>query len=139
MMRPFFNLGARMATSKKVPRSDLLTQIQTLAKQQKQLESELAKSQSVELKRLVTAFKQSLKAAKLDVTDALGMLGVEKKKRAKRGTRKPKEPKLYKTGVTYKKPRSDETWVGGTKGRQPAWLKELIAAGRSYESLAAKK
>jgi DNA-binding protein H-NS len=128
-----------MATVKKVPRSDLLTQIQSLAKQQKQLESELAKSQSVELKRLVAAFKESLKAGKLEVSDALKLLGVEKKKRAKRGSRKPKAPKLYKTGVTYKKPRGDESWVGGTKGRQPAWLKELIAAGRTYESLAAKK
>jgi DNA-binding protein H-NS len=130
--------GARMATAKKVPRSDLLTQIESLAKQKKQLESELHKSQAIELKRLVAAFKKSLKDSRIELEDALKLFGVGKKPRAKRGS-KTKAPKLYKTGVTYKKPRGDETWVGGTKGRQPAWLKELIASGRTYESLAAKK
>jgi hypothetical protein len=46
--------------------------------------------------------------------------------------------KFYVSGVTYKKPRSDETWVGGTKGRHPTWLKELIASGRTFESLPVK-
>jgi DNA-binding protein H-NS len=127
-----------MATAKKVPRSDLLTRIESLAKQQKQLESELAKSQAAELKRLVSAFKKSLKESKIDVEDALKLFGTGKKPRAKRGS-KVKVPKLYKSGVTYKKPRGEDTWVGGTKGRQPAWLKELIAAGRTYDSLAVKK
>ena len=54
-----------MATAKKVPGSDLLTQIHSLAKQQKQLETALVKSQGVELKKLVSEFKKNLKAGKL--------------------------------------------------------------------------
>jgi DNA-binding protein H-NS len=132
-----------MATAKKVPRSDLLTQIHTLAKQQKRLESDLLKSQGAELKRLVGDFRKSLKAGKLSVEDAVKQLTGSKvgraKKAGKRGGKVAKVPKLYESGVTYKKPRGSETWVGGTKGRQPAWLKELIAAGRTFESLAVKK
>ena len=128
-----------MATAKKVPGSDLLVQIHSLAKQQKQLETALAKSQGVELKKLVSDFKKNLKAGKLSVDEAVAMLAGTGTRRAKRGRKKAKAPKLYETGVTYKKPRGAETWVGGTKGRQPGWLKELISAGRTYESLAVKK
>jgi DNA-binding protein H-NS len=128
-----------MATAKKVPRSDLLTQIHSLAKQQKQLESALVKSQGSELKKLVAEFKKNLKAGKLGIDDAVKMLTGTKLRRAKRGSKKAKAPKLYETGVTYKRPRGSETWVGGTKGRQPSWLKELIESGRTYESLAVKK
>jgi DNA-binding protein H-NS len=132
-----------MATAKKVPRSDLMTQIQTLAKQQKRLESDLMKSQGAELKRLVAEFRKNLKAGKLTVEDAVKVLSGTKagrpKKGGKRGAKVAKAPKLYESGITYKKPRGNETWVGGTKGRQPAWLKELIAGGRTFESLAVKK
>jgi hypothetical protein len=40
--------------------------------------------------------------------------------------------------VTYAHPSGahDGTWVGGAKGRQPGWLREFIAGGRSWESLA---
>ena len=128
-----------MATAKKAQGSDLLTQIHTLAKQQKQLETALVKSQNAELKKLVGEFKKNLKAGQLSIDDAVALLAGPKKRRAKRGSKQAKAPKLYETGVTYKRPRGSETWVGGTKGRQPAWLKELLAAGRSFESLAVKK
>jgi DNA-binding protein H-NS len=129
-----------MAT-KKAAKSDLLMQIQSLAKQKKNLESQLAKAQRATLKNVVAEFKKSLKDNRLDVEDALALLGSAKagpkKKRAKRGSKIVIE-KPYTKGVTYKKPRGSETWVGGTRGRQPPWLRELIASGRTYQSLAVK-
>jgi DNA-binding protein H-NS len=128
-----------MAT-KKTPRSDLRTQIQLLAKQQKALEAQLQKAQRSTMKTVIAEFKKSLKENKLTIEDALTMLGGAKsapKKRAKRSS-KPAVEKPYKTGVAYKKPRGTETWIGGTRGRQPPWLRELIASGRTYESLAVK-
>jgi DNA-binding protein H-NS len=106
----------------------------------------LAKAAKGTMKALVRDFKIALKSNGLTLSDALAAMGSDPatkaakpaKKRAKRGS-KVKIEKPYKTGVIYKRPKGTETWVGGTKGRQPAWLRELIAGGRTFESLAAKK
>ena len=127
-----------MPKAKKIPNSDISSQLHSLATEQRKLERALRKSQAGELKRLVREFKKSLAASKLTVDAATELLGGTSKKRAKWGKKKVKVERLYETGVTYKKPRGTETWVGGTKGRQPGWLKELIAAGRTYQSLAVK-
>ena len=128
-----------MPKAKKAPDSDISSQLQSLAKEQRGLERALRKSQAGELKRLVKEFKKSLAASKLTVEAATELLTGTSQKRAKRGKKKVKTERLYETGVTYKKPRGTETWVGGRKGRQPSWLKELIAAGRTYQSLAVKE
>lgn len=36
------------------------------------------------------------------------------------------DPKPYQFGVTYHNPAGGDTWVGGTKGRQPQWLRALV-------------
>jgi DNA-binding protein H-NS len=46
--------------------------------------------------------------------------------------------KGYAKGVVYANPNGAETWVGGTKGRQPPWLREVLAGGKTFEELAVK-
>jgi DNA-binding protein H-NS len=44
-----------------------------------------------------------------------------------------KTEKAYKMGVTYRNPNGSESWTGGTKGRQPPWLRELVPDTLSLE------
>ena len=36
------------------------------------------------------------------------------------------DPKPYQFGMTYHNPAGRDSWVGGTKGRQPQWLRALV-------------
>ena len=36
------------------------------------------------------------------------------------------DPKPYQFGVIYHNPAGGDSWVGGTKGRQPQWLRALV-------------
>jgi DNA-binding protein H-NS len=129
-----------MATDPKktVPRTALLKKLQELEAQRIQIEAELEASRIAELKGLADAFKKQLADNKFDMSEALKHLGV-KKTRAKRGTGLAKSVKSYEVGVTYKNPKGDATWVGGTKGPQPKWLKDLLAGGKTFQSLTTKK
>lgn len=118
-------------------RSELLKQLQDLEEQQAAIQAELEQTRADELQSLVDAFKRHLEDNEFDLSEALKLLGV-KKTRAKRGTA-VKGPKDYVPGVTYKNPKGDETWVGGSKGKKPKWLTDLLDAGRKFESLAVKK
>ena len=74
------------------PTTDISGQLKALAKQQRQLESQLAKASQSTMKSLVADFTKSLKANQLTVADAVVMLGGSagtpatpaKKKRTKR-------------------------------------------------------
>ncbi len=55
------------------------------------------------------------------------------------------DPKPYQFGVTYHNPAGGDSWVGGTKGRQPQWLRALVPdtlaldeRTRKFEDLRAK-
>ena len=66
------------------------------------------KSSAVNLEKLdYTALKQLL----VDVAEK-----VETRRRSEH----------YGIGVTYKDPSGNGTWIGGTRGRQPPWLRELF-------------
>ena len=129
-----------MATDSKktASRAALLKKLEDLAAQQLQIEAELEAGRAAELAALVDAFKAQLNEGEFSVDEALKQLG-GKKPRAKRGSGQAKTVKGYEAGVTYKNPKGDETWTGGTKGPQPRWLKDLLAAGKTFQSLAAKK
>ncbi len=129
-----------MATEpkKSVTRAALLKKLEELDAQRSQIEADLAAGRAAELKGLVEAFKSQLSEGGFDLSEAVALLG-PKKTRAKRGTGQAKAVKGYEAGVTYKNPKGDETWVGGTKGPQPKWLKDLLAGGKTFQSLAAKK
>ena len=129
-----------MATElkKSASRPALLKKLEELEAQREQIEAELAATRIAELKGLVDAFKKQLAESDFELSEAVGLLGL-KKTRAKRGSSQAKPPKGYEVGVTYKDPKGDATWVGGTKGPQPKWLKDLIATGKSFQSLAVKK
>ena len=67
------------------------------------------------------------------------------KARAPRGS-VVKEPKAYLKGVTYKNPNGPETWIGGSLGRQPPWLRQLVPStlpleerAKQFSGLAVKK
>lgn len=60
-----------------------------------------------------------------------------RKTRAPRGS-VVKEEKAYVKGVTYKNPKSDETWMGGAKGRRPPWLRDLVPDSLSHDEMTKK-
>lgn len=129
-----------MATEpkKSVTRAGLLKKLEELEAQREQIVADLAAGKAAELKGLVDAFKNQLSECGFELSEALALLG-PKKTRAKRGTAQAKAVKGYEAGVTYKNLKGDETWVGGTKGPQPKWLKDLLASGKTFQSLVAKK
>lgn len=66
------------------------------------------------------------------------------KTRAPRGS-VVKDEKAYVKGVTYKNPSGSETWIGGTKGPRPPWLRDQVpdslsqdAKVKKFQALAAK-
>jgi DNA-binding protein H-NS len=121
----------------KKSRAELSKELDELAERQRVIEEELAASRDEELQSLVDTFKKHLDDNEFDLSEALKLLGV-KKTRAKRGS-VVKAPKDYVVGVTYKNPKGDETWIGGSKGKKPKWLTDLLDAGRKFESLAVKR
>ena len=130
-----------MATEpkKSVTRAALLKKLEELEAQREQIVADLAAGRAAELKGLVEAFKSQLSESGFDLSEAVALLGPKKTRANKRGTGQAKALKGYEAGVTYKNPKGDETWVGGTKGPQPKWLKDLLAGGKTFQSLAAKK
>jgi DNA-binding protein H-NS len=54
------------------------------------------------------------------------------KTRAAKGT-VVKAVRPYVKGAVYKNPNSAETWIGGSTGRQPPWLRELTPESLSLE------
>jgi DNA-binding protein H-NS len=128
-----------MADPKKTAsRSSLLKKLEELEAQRAQIEAELQAGRAAELAAVVDTFRKQLSGGGFALEEALKLLG-QKKTRAKRGSGPVKAARGYEAGVTYKNPKGDETWTGGTKGPQPKWLKDLIAAGKTFQSLAAKK
>lgn len=129
---------ATSAVPKKLSRTDLIKERERLEVERKRIDAEIAAQSEAELQGLVDAFKEHLAANDFSLKDALALLNGKTKARAKKGTASPKVL-AYEVGLTYKNPKGDETWVGGTKGPKPKWLSALIEAGRTFESLAVKK
>lgn len=93
----------------------------------KSLEKDVAKAiTNFEKKRVAEAKKAVEAVAKkhgVSLTDLVGTL------------RKPRATKAQKAAPKYANPSNkSETWSG--RGRQPAWYKEAIAAGKTKESMA---
>ncbi|BEP57125.1 MULTISPECIES: H-NS family nucleoid-associated regulatory protein [unclassified Variovorax] len=83
---------------------------------------------SEELKIIVDACAKKLQAAGFSIKEGLEELAnydTSTRKRAARGSL-VKVEKPYQDGVVYRGPNGEE-WTGGSKGRQPAWLRELMA------------
>ena len=116
-------------------RAQLLKDLAELAAKQEAIKAQLAAARDDELKSLVVSFKEQLESNDFTVEEALELLTTAKKTRAKRGS-VVRAPKEFIVGTTYKNPKGGETWVGGTKGRKPQWLAELLANGATFESLA---
>lgn len=82
-----------------------------------------------EIKILADAYAKKAAAAGFTPEEALEAFMPylpQKKARAKKGSA-VKVEKAYQKGVTYKNPKTDEQWEGGSKGRRPPWLRELIS------------
>jgi len=59
-----------------------------------------------------------------------------KRTRAPKGTGPAKQAKPYVKGTTYKYQK--DSWVGGSKGRRPPWLRDLIPDTMTFEEQKAK-
>lgn len=128
-------------------------------------ELDLSKMDLVALKRLIDTASETFESRKHDelktlvngwvmkaeaigysfqeVIDELQSRLPAARKRAPRGSL-PKEPKPYFMGTVYKNPNGPDKWVGGSKGRQPPWLRDLVeslegeAKARKFAELAKK-
>ena len=94
-----------------------------------------------ELKILVNAWAQKAEQCGLGVADVITEFRHDlPQSRKSQVFAKPVtvSSKAYRMGVAYKNPEGPETWVGGTRGRQPPWLRHIMGALISDEAKAAK-
>jgi DNA-binding protein H-NS len=99
----------------------------------------LSSKRNEELKVLVNGWK--LKADQNGLTVAEVIEEFSKylpKGNAAKGSSGSTSAKGYVKGVTYANPNGKETWVGGTKGRQPPWVRDALASGTTFDQLAVR-
>jgi hypothetical protein len=118
-----------------------------LLKQRDAIEAQIKVAREAETERLSVKWHAEAAVAGLSVTEVLNlpplarfdgsptMTATNPARRAEKG---PPSQSGWQRGVTYAHPSDthDGTWIGGAKGRQPLWLREFIAGGFSWESLA---
>ena len=133
---------ATKTASSSSSRADLIKRREQLEAERTRIDAELAAQAKADLKALVDAFKEHVKANHFDLSDALALLGVGKKARAKRGPASAKSSGERPTpGVTYKHPKTGDQWTAPANLRRvKKWLEELVrTTGKKYEDFAAKK
>ena len=89
----------------------------------------VATRRSNELKTLVNGWAQKAGQSGLTVAEVIAEFRhyLPKSARPRDLSRSGKTViKHYQIGVTYKNPSGSGTWIGGTRGRQPPWLRELL-------------
>jgi DNA-binding protein H-NS len=98
--------------------------------------AQIAAKRDNELKTLVNGWAQKAMANGLAIAEVISELQtyLPKKSGAARvaGGAAVKGEKAYKMGVTYRNPNGSETWTGGTKGRQPPWVREAVPETLSH-------
>lgn len=124
----------------------------TLKKLAEDAAAKAEEKRSNELKTLVNGWKLKAEQNGFSVAEVVSEFeayipssGVATKKaRAPRGS-VMKDEKPYVKGVAYTNPKGGDVWVGGSKGRQPPWLRDLVpdtlsheAKVKKFESLAVK-
>jgi DNA-binding protein H-NS len=100
--------------------------------------TQIAAKRDNELKTLVNGWAQKAALNGLTVAEVIAEFETYLPKKggaAPRAAASPaaKGPKPYKVGVVYRNPNGSESWTGGTKGRQPPWLRELVPETLSHE------
>jgi hypothetical protein len=133
---------AATAPAKNASRADLIKRLEQLEAERKRIDAELAAQSKADLKALVDAFQEHLKANNFELSDALALLGASRKPRARRGTTKVKAVGDKPTpGVTYRHPKSGDEWTAPANLRRvKKWLEDLVkTSGKKYEEFAAKK
>ena len=130
---------AHMAIAKNMSFAELQTRIKEMDDERAELEMALHAKRGEELKVLADAYAKKLQAAGFSIAEGVEALtpydtDSAKRKRAPRGLLGVAS-KGYVSGTVYKDPKSDATWKGGTKGRQPPWLVSALN-GASDEAAA---
>lgn len=117
------------------------TELETLIKEASAIVSGKRKA---ELKDIIDTFTTSLSAhgfTKAEGIEALGGVPPTPKARSASGTKAPKQsgPKP-KRGQAYKNPADNTIWTASPTGKgSPAkWLREAVAAGKTFEEFEAK-
>ncbi len=89
----------------------------------------VATRRSNELKALVNGWAQKAGQNGLTIAEVIAEFRhyLPKSRRPQDLVRSGKTAiKHYEIGVTYKDPSGSGTWIGGTRGRQPPWLRALF-------------
>ena len=100
--------------------------------------AQIAAKRDNELKTLVNGWAQKAALNGLTVAEVISEFETYLPKKGAATPRAAagpasKGPKPYKMGVTYRNPNGSESWTGGTKGRQPPWLRDLVPDTLSLE------
>jgi len=100
--------------------------------------NQIAVKRDNELKTLVNGWAQKAAQNGLTVAEVIAEFETYLPKKGGSAPRAAasaaaKGPKPYKVGVVYRNPNGSESWAGGTKGRQPPWLRDLVPETLSHE------
>lgn len=100
-----------------------------------EVSAKIAAKRDNELKTLVNGWAQKAQLNGLSIDEVIAEFQHYLPKKAARASRSAdaaalgvpgSDPKAYQFGVTYYNPAGGDSWVGGTKGRQPQWLRALV-------------
>jgi len=105
----------------------------------------LQSKRAEEIKVLADAYAKKVVAGGFTIKEGLDALRPYDTSGVKQGhpsSNRAAEPKAYLKGTVYKDPASEATWVGGTKGRMPPWLRAVLDGAtdkaKALEGLAVK-
>ena len=96
-----------------------------------EVSAKIAAKRDNELKTLVNGWAQKAQLNGLTIAEVIAELQHYVPKKTPKVSRNAggvggSEVKAYQFGVTYFNPTGSDSWVGGSKGRQPQWLRSLV-------------
>ena len=96
-----------------------------------EVSAKIAAKRDNELKTLVNGWAQKAQLNGLTIAEVIAELQHYLPKKTPKASRNAdgagsSEAKAYQFGVTYFNPAGNDSWVGGSKGRQPQWLRSLV-------------
>lgn len=103
-----------------------------------EVSAKIAAKRDNELKTLVNGWAQKAQLNGLTVAEVIAEFQHYLPKKAPKPSRSvdgggaggggasSSDPKPYQFGLTYHNPAGGDSWVGGSKGRQPQWLRALV-------------
>lgn len=110
-------------------------QLLDLAKQAQEL-AVTKQNNTKELKLIVDACVKQANDMGFTADDVVALIKGDKGSKPARTVNRNKPPQQYVDGVVYRSADKQRTWIGGSKGAKPGWLRDLLAGGKTFADLA---